>query len=761
MYSQQEITALQQSMQDLQQGRFEPARKRLKELRKSHPDNAEALHLLGLVTFQTGQTEEGLTQVRRAASLLPDAAHIRNNLANLLMSLNQVDEARENYLEAIRINPAQGDAYLNLGNIYRLAGQLREALDAYQQAAKLIPSHPGILFSLGVVQAAFGEAGPAEVSFRQALTLEPNAADVWFRLGELCLDQNRLEEAWTCFQNVIRRQPEHAPSHNSLGNIFFLKGQLDQAERFYQLALQFKPDFAEAANNMGFVCYQREDYAAAETWVRKALSLKPDYAQAWENLASVYRKLEDMPAAEAAYRRAAELGNRPELLVKSALMLPGIYDSSAEMQSWRARLEKNLDHLLVSDIRLEDPSHEVGEMPFYLHYYGGSWLDLAKKLGAFYRQACPALVWTAPHCGTKKPPGARLRVGVVSQNLRDHAMAKLFGAVVGRLDRGRFEVSVCSDRAPGDAVARAIAAEAHAWLVMPAELYAARDFIAEQRFDILFYPEIATDPLPYFLAYARLAPLQVTTWGFGSSTGLPEVDVFFSSQDLETEVSRRDYSERLIECEHLMPCFKRPPYAGRLRSRADFGLPEGPLYGCLQSLFKLHPDFDPFLRRLLEADEKAHLVLIEGHFGSWTDKVKARLSRNLGPAYARIHFAPRMPETEFLQLAGCCDVLLDPWPICGGNSSYELLCTGRPLVTLTGPFGKNRITHAVFCQIGFTETVTETPDAYFELAHALAHDPAAQARIQGEILSRLDLLYERPEGIHEFGQALYQAYYES
>lgn len=50
-----------------------------------------------------------------------------------------------------------------------------------------------------------------------------------------------------------------------------------------------------------------------------------------------------------------------------------------------------------------------------------------------------------------------------------------------------------------------------------------------------------------------------------------------------------------------------------LLARAGLGLPaSGTLYGCPQSLFKFHPDFDALLADIARGDPTGHIVLIEG-----------------------------------------------------------------------------------------------------------------------------------------------------
>ncbi len=44
--------------------------------------------------------------------------------------------------------------------------------------------------------------------------------------------------------------------------------------------------------------------------------------------------------------------------------------------------------------------------------------------------------------------------------------------------------------------------------------------------DILFYPDLGMTPLTYFLAFARLAPVQCVSWGHPVTTGIPAHRLF-------------------------------------------------------------------------------------------------------------------------------------------------------------------------------------------------------------------------------------------
>ena len=56
-------------------------------------------------------------------------------------------------------------------------------------------------------------------------------------------------------------------------------------------------------------------------------------------------------------------------------------------------------------------------------------------------------------------------------------------------------------------------------------------FMQDAQFTI--YLDVGMDPMTYFLAFARLAPVQCVTWGHPVTTGVPNMDYFISSDLLE------------------------------------------------------------------------------------------------------------------------------------------------------------------------------------------------------------------------------------
>ena len=155
-------------------------------------------------------------------------------------------------------------------------------------------------------------------------------------------------------------------------------------------------------------------------------------------------------------------------------------------------------------------------------------------------------------------------------------------------------------------------------------LQVARDAIAEGKLDLVYYTDIGMEPLTYFLAFVRLARIQCVTRGHPQTTGIPTVDYFISSELCEPRVTHGEahYSEQLA-CLPIMGNWIRRPKRPEAASRDTLGLPTAAhLYGCLQSVFKLQPDFDAILGDILRRDTDARIVLLEGHKPYWTELFK-------------------------------------------------------------------------------------------------------------------------------------------
>jgi predicted O-linked N-acetylglucosamine transferase (SPINDLY family) len=124
---------------------------------------------------------------------------------------------------------------------------------------------------------------------------------------------------------------------------------------------------------------------------------------------------------------------------------------------------------------------------------------------------------------------------------------------------------------------------------------------------------------------------------------------------------------------------------------------------------------------------------------------------------ARIHFLPRQDRAGFVRFAAAADVLLDPIHFGGGNTSYEALAVGTPVITLPSPYLRGRITHALYRQMDVLDCVVGNAQEYVERAVCIAADPQARSDIRRQILSRNDVLFGNMSGVRDLERFLLAA----
>ncbi|HEX9702203.1 MAG TPA: hypothetical protein VGA19_05080, partial [Rhodospirillales bacterium] len=406
-------------------------------------------------------------------------------------------------------------------------------------------------------------------------------------------------------------------------------------------------------------------------------------------------------------------------------------------------------------IRIADPLAEVGVTGFELAYHGLPDRKIQEAIAAMYLAACPGLAWTAPHCKRRKRKPAkagRLKVGFVSALLRrNHTIGKLNQGILENLSRRRFEVVLFRPRPLAKERDEMLDALADRAVDLPPTLEAARQAVAAEALDVIYYPEIGMWPNTYFLAFARLAPVQVTTWGHPDTTGVPNVDYFLSPAAAEPADADGHYSERLVRFRDLITCYRRPAPPADPPDRQALGLPaDGRLYVCPQTLFKFHPSFDPVLGDILGRDPAGIVVLIGPPAGSQQQALlHARFRRAFPEAADRVVFLPPMPFEKYLGLLMLADAVLDLPTFSGGNSSLEAFAMGVPVVTWPGDFMRGRVTLACYRQMGIDDLVAGDAEEYVGLALRLAGDADFRAAVRAKIQANADRLFDNTGFVRE------------
>lgn len=565
----------------------------------------------------------------------------------------------------------------------------------------------------------------------------------------------RLKEAQDVYRAVLQSDSTRADAWLGAGLLARDSGIRDAAVKLFGKAVELAPDHADARMHYAAALQDGEDFDAAVVQWRAACALRPHTAAWWESLGVVEQAAGNTENAFAAYRRANELEPAAFRRVKLATLISPIPTGREAIAAERARMASVLDELLASDLSpVADPFAARLWTNFYLAYHGENDRDLQTKTTAVYRRICPSLNYVAAHCGQATVRNGRLRVGLISQFFRNHSIGRTSRGLFAQLSRELFEVTaVFIAPLVDDEFSQAIRHAAEHTLIVARDLAAAREQIAALQLDVLFYQDIGMEPFSYFLSFARLAPVQCTSFGHPDTTGVSTIDYFVSNDRYEPAAAAGHYSERLFLLRNLgsLAYYYRPVPPSPLKPRAAFNLPaDRPLYLCPQNLFKVHPDMDDLIAGILRRDPRGVVVLVQGRVRNWSMLLRKRWQRSMADVLGRIVFVPRLREGDYLNLIALADVMLDTLHFNGMNTSLEAFAVGTPVVTLPAALQRGRHTQAMYRRMGLDDLVAHDAQEYVGEAVRLANDADYRSAARSRILANNSALFEDAEVVREF-----------
>jgi len=260
----------------LQTGQALEAQLCCQKLLAADPNHAPALHLMGLIAFETGQHDHAIAWIARAIAQDPRADY----LASLGLALSR-------------------------------QGRHDEALKAFDKAVQLKPDDAALWKAMGDELLGLQRYDHALLSFQHVLKLDSCNQDAAYKSGVLLHDAGRNEEAVACLDTCDELLPNHAPTLQARARALLALRKFDAALSDNLRANTLSPDNADTHNNIG-ACLQslgREEEALV--WFDRALARLPDSIEVLNNKANILQQLQRFDEALALYDdiRARRLNN--------------------------------------------------------------------------------------------------------------------------------------------------------------------------------------------------------------------------------------------------------------------------------------------------------------------------------------------------------------------------------------------------------------------------------------------------------------------
>ena len=267
---------LEELIQLHQAGRLDEAENGYRQLLAEHPENAEVLHLLGILRAQRGDLPEAYELVQRASELAPDNAACQHTLGEMYLSEGRLDEAQQAYDQARQLNPNLASAHAGLGQVAFLRGDIDAAEGHFRVALRADENDVQALTGLGKVAQMRGDPQRALQLLTQAAELAPDDPLIQTAYAQAMLDQDILDFAAKALDNALTVKPDYPLAQALRADVHVRKGAFAEARPIFESLLARGEQIAAARTGLGDIerAQGRHDQAIAH--YDEALGVQPD-----------------------------------------------------------------------------------------------------------------------------------------------------------------------------------------------------------------------------------------------------------------------------------------------------------------------------------------------------------------------------------------------------------------------------------------------------------------------------------------------------
>jgi tetratricopeptide (TPR) repeat protein len=290
--------------------KYPEARGQFEQLLKDHPDNADVVFSVAVLSMQLedwGAAESNLKrlldlgyrdrnavrfylgQVSEEQKRWPDAlkwyaevtrgeqfmpAQVRS--AQVLSKQGDLDGARK-FLR--NVNVANTDQRVQLiiaeAQLLRDANQPKEAFAVVERGLDSLPDQPDLLYDHAMLAEKLERVDLLESSLRKLIKLRPDHAHAYNALGYSLADRNeRLDEAQELIESALKLAPDDSFIIDSMGWVLYRRGKTEEALKQLQRAYAGRQD-PEIAAHLGEVLWVLGRRSEAQKVWDEALSKAP------------------------------------------------------------------------------------------------------------------------------------------------------------------------------------------------------------------------------------------------------------------------------------------------------------------------------------------------------------------------------------------------------------------------------------------------------------------------------------------------------
>jgi protein O-GlcNAc transferase len=560
--------------------------------------------------------------------------------------------------------------------------------------------------------------------------------------------QGRLPEAAGVLRGCLERTPGDAEALELLGRILAHLGREDEALAQARRAIDRAPSEERLYRVLGDWLTRAGRHAEASALYRQWTAACPGSCWAHNSLGMALVNAEEFVAAEEAFARAAALEpGRPE---------PGVNRVKVLLQIGRAREAAGAARETFRDNPGSLPALSL--LPYCLNFVQGVPPGEVREAHEAFGRAVSRGAGTPAPFPNPREPERRLRVGLLSPDLREHSVAYFLKPLLRHLDRGAFELHAYAafDELPPDAVTEDLKPFFAGWrTITGVRGPALAQLIRGDRIDVLIDLAGHTGGNRLETLALKPAPLIGTWLGYPATTGLQTVDFRVVDGTTDPAGAEAFSVESLARLPGCFLCYEGPGEA----PAPAMPTAEAPLtFASFNMLAKMDDGVIEAWSRVLRENPGSRLLLKRAALSQ--EPVRRAIAARFeacGVEPLRLEFLPRVQGTsEHLALYSRVHIALDTFPYNGTTTTCEALWMGVPVVTLEGALHAGRVGATLLRTAGLPEWVAAHPGEYVRLASSLGADRARLAQLRETMRDtiRNSALCDAPAFAARFGAML-------
>jgi len=326
-------------------GKLDTAEELLWKVLTQHPDDAEALNLLGSIRLQQKRFAESETLLQRSIALAPSQLPAHKNLARAFHAEGETDKEIAALQDAASLAPNDADVNCTLADAHLKKNDFHDALVALERiprAHRPDSALPLLAASyLGLNRVTEAQALAPEVTARAA---KNPALRVEF--AKVLLDFDFTDDALALLAIAQKQQAPTSELFFMLGRARERKGELALAQKDFQRAVDLNPNSLDALQALARMLATQEQWTKALELLTRARTLAPDSPDVLRKFsAASLRAGHTSDAVDAAQQLVKLRPDEPE-----ALYLLGV----AQLQNGDTEVARaTIEH--YTKLRPEDP----------------------------------------------------------------------------------------------------------------------------------------------------------------------------------------------------------------------------------------------------------------------------------------------------------------------------------------------------------------------------------------------------------------------